>query len=34
MGKDIEQTIESFGRVGREGMKETDVEILKIMLDK
>lgn len=34
VGKDIEQTIESFGRVGREGMKETDVEILKIMLDK
>ncbi len=34
VGKDIETTIESFGRVGREGMKETDQEILKIMLEK
>ena len=33
VGNDIEKTIESFGRVGREGMKETDAEILKIMLE-
>ena len=33
VGRDIEATIESFGRVGREGMKETDNEILKIMLE-
>ena len=33
VGGDIEKTIESFGRVGREGMKETDLEILKIMLE-
>ena len=33
VNSDIEKTIESFGRVGREGMKETDAEILKIMLD-
>ena len=33
VGGDIEKTIESFGRVGRQGMKETDVEILKIMLE-
>lgn len=30
--KDCEQTIENFGRVGRVGMKSTDVEILNIML--
>lgn len=30
---DINKTIESFGRVGREGMKETDIEILNIMLE-
>lgn len=30
---DIEQTIESVGRMGREGMKETDVEILHIMIE-
>ncbi len=29
---DIEQTIASVGRMGRQGMKSTDVEILKIML--
>ena len=29
----IEQTIESVGRMGREGMKETDVEILNIMIE-
>lgn len=33
VGSDIEKTIESFGRVGSQGMKETDVEILKIMLE-
>jgi L-cysteine desulfidase len=31
--EDIEQTIASVGRVGREGMKETDLEILRIMMD-
>ena len=30
--EDVEQTIASVGRMGREGMKSTDVEILKIML--
>lgn len=29
----IEQTIESVGRMGREGMKETDIEILNIMIE-
>ena len=32
--EDIEDTIASVGRMGREGMKSTDVEILKIMLGK
>ena len=31
---DIEETIASVGRMGRVGMKSTDVEILNIMLDK
>lgn len=31
---DVEQTIASIGRMGREGMKSTDVEILNIMLEK
>lgn len=31
---DVEGTIESIGRVGREGMKATDVEILNIMIEK
>ena len=31
---DIEATIEAVGRMGRDGMKGTDVEILKIMLGK
>ena len=31
--EDVEQTIESVGRMGREGMKETDVEILHIMIE-
>ncbi len=30
--EDAEATIKSFGRMGREGMRSTDVEILKIML--
>lgn len=30
--EDIEGTIASVGRVGREGMKETDLEILRIMM--
>lgn len=28
---DIEKTIQNFGRVGREGMKGTDIDILKLM---
>ena len=32
--EDIEQTITSIGRMGRDGMKATDVEILNIMLEK
>lgn len=31
--KDVEKTIESFGRMGRDGMKATDIEILNIMID-
>lgn len=31
---DVEQTIASIGRMGREGMKKTDIEILNIMLEK
>ena len=30
----IEQTIEAYGRLGREGMKQTDIEVLNIMLEK
>lgn len=30
---DIEETIASVGRMARDGMKETDEHILKIMLD-
>ena len=30
---DIEKTIETFGKVGKEGMKETDIEILHLMLE-
>ena len=29
-----EDTIRSFGRMGREGMRSTDIEILHIMLEK
>ena len=32
--KDVDETIRSIGYVGCVGMKQTDVEILKIMLDK
>ena len=28
-----EQTLKSYGRMGREGMRATDVEILRIMLE-
>lgn len=31
---DIESTIQSIGRLGAQGMKETDIEILNIMLNK
>lgn len=31
---DVEETIASVGRMGREGMKSTDIEILNIMLEK
>jgi L-cysteine desulfidase len=34
MEKDYEQTIMNIGRVGRQGMKSTDVEILNIMIGK
>lgn len=30
---DVEKTIESIGRLARDGMKETDVEVLKIMVE-
>ena len=30
---DVEKTIESVGQLAREGMRETDAEILDIMLD-
>ncbi len=32
--ENVEKTVESIGRMGREGMRETDVEILEIMLEK
>ena len=32
VGRDIEETIENIGRMGREGMHATDVEILNIMV--
>lgn len=32
VAEDVEQTIQNLGRMGKEGMKSTDVEILKIML--
>lgn len=33
VGKDAEDTLKSYGRMGREGMRATDAEILKIMLE-
>ena len=33
IGDDVESTIDHIGRLGRNGMKETDVEILKIMVE-
>ena len=30
--ENVEKTIESIGKVGREGMRETDLKILNIML--
>ena len=33
IGKDVEETIEHIGRLGRNGMKETDKEILKVMVE-
>ena len=33
IGKDVEETIDHIGCLGRYGMKETDVEILKIMVE-
>ena len=33
IGKDVEETIDHIGCLGRNGMKETDVEILKIMVE-
>ena len=32
--ENVEKTIKSIGRMGREGMRSTDVEILNIMLGK
>lgn len=34
VGKDVEQTIRNLGRMGKDGMKSTDIEILKIMIGK
>jgi len=31
--KNVEKTISAVGRLGREGMRETDVEVLKIMME-
>ena len=31
---DYEQTIRNFGRLAKEGMKDTDIEILNIMIGK
>ena len=33
IGNDAEETIDHIGRLGRNGMRETDVEILKIMVE-
>ncbi len=32
--QDVERTIRNVGRIGRDGMKFTDLEILDIMLEK
>ena len=32
IGADVEQTIANVGRLARQGMRQTDVEILHIML--
>lgn len=32
--ENVEKTIESVGRLARDGMKETDIEVLKIMVEK
>ena len=32
--KGVENTIESFGRLGKEGLKETDTEIINIMINR
>ena len=31
--ENVEKTIETFGKVGKEGMKETDIEILHLMIE-
>lgn len=31
--EDAEKTLKSYGRMGREGMRATDIEILRIMLE-
>lgn len=33
IGNDVEETIQHIGRLGRNGMKETDAEILRIMVE-
>ena len=33
IGSNVEETIDHVGRIGRNGMKETDVEILKVMVE-
>ena len=33
MAEDVEKTIENIGIVGKDGMKETDITILKLMLE-
>ncbi len=33
VGNDVEETIQHIGRLGRNGMKETDAEILRIMVE-
>ena len=33
IGSNAEETIDHIGRLGRNGMRETDVEILKIMVE-